>query len=404
MAVNLTEPGVLLPVKGIRLSACSAGLYGIHRDDFALISVDEGSTGAAVFTKNHFCAAPVKVARNHLAAAPPRFCLINAGNANAGTGEQGVRDSIKICRALAETADVPLSSVLPFSTGVIGEYLPVDRLSGKIQELYSGLAEDKWLQAARAIMTTDTIAKGASRRVVIADREVTVTGIAKGSGMIRPDMATMLVFITTDMKVEQNFLKQLLARAVEKSFHRISVDGDTSTNDACVLISTGKSGCEINDDADVNAAFEQAVTEVCLELAQSVVRDGEGATKFITVDVAGGLDSNECLGVAYTIAHSPLIKTAFYASDPNWGRILAAVGRSGIPDLDIMGVSIYLSETCIVENGVRAAAYTEEAGRAAMDSDEIKLRVELGRGNASETLWTCDLSHEYVRINAEYRT
>lgn len=404
MAVGLKEPEGLLPVAGISLAACSAGLYDSDQFDFALLSIDEGSTCAAVFTKNLFCAAPVLVARQHIKETSPRFCIINAGNANAGMGKRGYEDAIRICQSLSETADCPISSVLPFSTGVIGEYLPVDRLRKKIPELFSGLAADNWLNVARAMMTTDTIAKAVSRQVMIDGHTVTITGITKGSGMIRPDMATLLAFITTDIKVDQNTLEQILSNVVEKSFNRISVDGDTSTNDACVFVATGKSQCEVNSNQDSRVIFESAITGVCIELAQAIIRDGEGATKFITIEVNEGHNKEECLRVAYTIANSPLVKTAFFASDPNWGRILAAIGRSGISDMDLSKLSIYLDDVCIVEQGMRAATYTEESGQVIMNQEEILLRVNLGRGNAKEIVWTCDFSYEYVKINAEYRT
>lgn len=404
MAVGLTEPTGLYPVAGIKLAACSAGLYAGERLDLALLSLAEGSSCAAVFTRNQFCAAPVDVARRHLQETPPGYLLINAGNANAGTGERGKQDAVRLCQSLAALAGCPATSVLPFSTGVIGEYLPVDRVLEKIPELYASLAEDNWLPAARAIMTTDTVAKAVSRKVTIDGRDVTITGIAKGSGMIRPDMATMLAFITTDVTAGQRILDQVLSNAVEKSFNRISVDGDTSTNDACILAATGQGHCVIDGDSHSLVAFSEAVSAVCVELAQAIVRDGEGATKFITVEVNQGRTRQECLQAAYAIANSPLIKTAFFASDPNWGRILAAIGRAGIEGLNIERVAIFLNDMCIVEGGMRSAGYSEDAGRQIMQQDEILIRVELHRGEVSEIVWTCDLSHEYVRINAEYRT
>ena len=404
MAVGLADPGVILPVPGIRLAACNAGLYRKERPDFALLAIEEGSVTAAVFTKNKFCAAPVQIARQHLQQSSPRFCLINAGNANAGTGKRGTDDALRICQELAEIAGCQISAVLPFSTGVIGEYLPVHKILGKIPKLYASLDSDNWLPVVRAIMTTDTIAKAVSRQISIDDRVVTISGIAKGSGMIRPDMATMLAFISTDILTDQETLGDILGNAVEKSFNRITVDGDTSTNDACVLVATGKSRCEITQNQHNRLKFEKALSEVFVCLAQAIVRDGEGATKFITIEVNQGSNGQECLQVAYAIANSPLVKTAFHASDPNWGRILAAIGRAGIPDLAIVNVSVYLDDVSIVEGGVRSETYTENSGQNVMRQQEITLRVYLGRGNASESVWTCDFSHDYIRINAEYRT
>ncbi|MCH7695736.1 MAG: bifunctional glutamate N-acetyltransferase/amino-acid acetyltransferase ArgJ [Proteobacteria bacterium] len=406
MAVGLKEPAGLLPVEGVRLSACSAGIYQNKRLDFALLAFEQDASCAAMFTQNAFCAAPVLIAKQHLGKTSPKFCLINAGNANAGTGEQGYQDAIDVCHDLAAIAHCPVESILPFSTGVIGEYLPTDKLCAALPGLYNNLADDNWLDVGRAIMTTDTLVKGISKKINIDKQPVTITGIAKGAGMIRPDMATMLAFIATDVKVERGFVEQILRSAVEKSFNRICVDGDTSTNDACVLIATGKSKASVPADLNSEAAIQliDAITHVCAELAQAIIRDGEGASKFITVEVNGGKSTEECLTVAYTIANSPLIKTAFFGSDPNWGRILAAVGRSGLVDLTVADVSIYLDDVCIVENGVRAKDYLESAGQAVMSGHDILLRVSLGRGKVSESIWTCDLSHDYVTINAEYRT
>ncbi len=394
----------LPPVKGVRLGSARAGLRRRgERHDLLLVELAEGTTGAAVFTRNAFCAAPVLVAREHLAVHPPRWLLVNAGNANAGTGAGGLDAARSCCRALADLAGHDPRGVLPFSTGVIGELLPVDRLVAALPAARDALSADGWTAAADAIMTTDTRPKGASRVLELGGRRVTVTGIAKGAGMIRPDMATMLAFVATDAAVPAARLQAILEAAVAVSFNRISVDGDTSTNDACVLLATGAAGASVDGDA-AQAAFAEAVTGVCVELAQAIVRDGEGATKFITVRVEGGATPGECLRVAETIAHSPLVKTAFFASDPNWGRILAAVGRAGLENLDLGRVAIDLDEVRIVERGGRAAAYREEDGQRVMDRDEITVHVDLGRGSASESLWTCDLSHDYVTINAEYRT
>jgi glutamate N-acetyltransferase/amino-acid N-acetyltransferase len=406
MAVNLKPAEGLLPVGGVRLGVAQAGVKHAGRDDLLVIEAAPGTTGAAVFTRNAFCAAPVTVAREHLAAAAPRYLLVNSGNANAGNGAAGLEDARRTCRALAHEAGCPPESVLPFSTGVIGQPLPVERIERAVPAALAALAPAGWDRAARAIMTTDTVPKGHSVRVGLAGGAATVTGIAKGAGMIRPDMATMLAFLATDACVPGALLQRCLAEAVASSFNRITVDGDTSTNDACVLLATGAAGSPVVEDpagADY-AALGRAVAEVCGQLARAIVRDAEGATKLITVTVAGGTSEGECLAVAYAVAHSPLVKTAFFASDPNWGRILAAVGRAGVEGLRVEGVRIALNEVLIVEGGGRAASYTEEAGQAAMAEAEIEVRIELGRGGREATVWTSDLSYDYVRINAEYRT
>lgn len=406
MPVNLKSAENLLAVPGIRLASISAGIYRKVRDDLVLVEIAGDGAVSAVFTRNSFSAAPVTIAREHVRHAFHRYCLINAGNANAGTGQKGINDALATCHKLAELGGCPVEAVLPFSTGVIGQDLPVEKISAALPGLIKGLAENNWDRAATAIITTDTVTKGISRQLELDGKRVTITGIAKGSGMIRPDMATMLAFVATDAAVERKVLDGMLENAVESSFNRICVDGDISTNDACVLMATGNSGHETISDTDSEnyRKLQVAVTDVCTHLAMAVVRDGEGATKFITVHVENGRTSKECLDTAYAIATSPLVKTAFFASDPNWGRILAAVGRAGIVDMDIDAVSIYLNDCRIVCNGSRAPEYTEEAGQKVMDSDEIILRVVLGRGGYSETVWTCDLSHEYVRINAEYRS
>ena len=359
----------------------------------------------AVFTRNQFCAAPVTVAREHLHQDRPAWLLINTGNANAGTGAQGLQDARACCAALAAQAGCRASKVLPFSTGVIGEPLPVARVISALPAACAALSEHGWVDAAHGILTTDTVPKGASRCIELDGRSVTITGIAKGSGMIRPDMATMLAFIATDAVVAADALQQCLSGAVEKSFNRITVDGDTSTNDACVLVATGAAGgaALVSGSAQLDALCD-AVRAVCVELAQAIVRDGEGATRFVTVSVEQGRDSAECLQVAYTIAHSPLVKTALFAGDPNWGRILAAVGRSGLPELDIRPVEIYLDEVCIVRDGGRSPEYTEADGQRVLKQPEYTIRVLLGRGRSGEQVWTCDLSYDYVKINAEYRS
>jgi glutamate N-acetyltransferase/amino-acid N-acetyltransferase len=401
MAVGLTGLPELHPVAGVRLSTQAAGIRYKSRTDLVVIECAPGTTAAAVFTRNRFCAAPVIIARNHLSHTAPRALLINSGNANAGTGPDGERDARACCDALAPLLGCDPAAVLPFSTGVIGERLPAERIVATLPAAVAALQADAWEQAARGIMTTDTVPKGASRRVHMGGGTVTVTGIAKGAGMIRPDMATMLAFVATDAAVDGQLLRRLVTEAADVSFNRITVDGDTSTNDACVLLATGRSG--VGNDADLRALGE-AITAVMTDLAQAIVRDAEGATKFITIDVRGGASDADCLEVAYTIAHSPLVKTAFFASDPNWGRILAAVGRAPIASLDVGAVSIYLDEARIVERGMRDPGYTEEAGLAVMQRDEITVRVELGGGPGQARIWTSDLSHDYVRINAEYRT
>ncbi len=405
MSVSKQPLPVMHPVAGLRLGTTCAGIKQQGRRDVVLMALDEGVQLAAVFTRNAFCAAPVHICRRHLARQAPRYLLTNTGNANAGTGEAGMRDGLSCCEAVAQAAGCAPEAVLPFSTGVIGEPLPVEKITAAVPAAFEALTEDGWEDAAHGILTTDTVPKGASVQVVIDGKAVTVTGIAKGSGMIRPDMATMLAYVATDAAAPQAVLQACLAQAVDRSFNRVTVDGDTSTNDACVLMATGHSGVTVAQaDGPAYETLCAAVNEVCETLAQAIVRDGEGATKLITVDVQGGRDRAECLQVAYAIAHSPLVKTAFFAADPNWGRILAVVGRAGLEDLNIDAVQLFLDEVCIVRDGGRAPEYTEAAGQAVMDRDEINVCVVLGRGEACEQVWTCDLSYDYVRINAEYRT
>lgn len=395
---------------GVRLAAGSAGIYGKARDDLALFEICAGARVSAVFTRNRFCAAPVSVARDHLQRGPAKYLLVNAGNANAGTGARGVDDTMQVCTALAAWAGCEPEQVLPFSTGVIGEYLPVDKICRALPGLYDKLAGDAWSDCARAIMTTDTRPKGFTAPVT-GPEAFTVTGIAKGAGMIKPDMATMLAFIVTDAAVHQGALDRILKTAVAESFNRICVDGDTSTNDACVLVATGNYGAGNNSGdrivGESDAAYEQLegmVTDVCVELAKEIVRDAEGATKFVTVSIDNASDETECDAIAQAVSTSPLVKTALYASDPNWGRILAAVGRCNTGPLDINRVSLYLDNVCVVRNGARAEDYTEEKGASVMQQDEINIRIDLNKGNASARYWTCDLSHDYITINAEYRT
>ncbi len=405
MAVGLSEPVNILPVEGIELASVNCGIKSNGRDDLVLIKINPDSSCAATFTKNAFSAAPVVVAKKHLDQKKPVALLINSGNANAGTGEQGIQDAIKTCEWVANALQCSIEEVLPFSTGVIGEPMPMDVLNSGVEAVSQQLGVDSWMSAAQGIMTTDTIAKAISRQIIISGKQVTITGIAKGSGMICPNMATMLAFIGTDAKVDNAYLQYCLDEAVAKSFNSITVDSDTSTNDACILMASGASEAPLIDADNSEATiFVQAVNEVCLHLAQSIVRDGEGATKFVSVNVVSAASLSEARDVAYTIAHSPLVKTALFASDPNWGRILAAVGRAGVEDLVLEDVSIYLDDVCIVSGGCRDAAYTEEAGQRVMDQSEITIKVVLDRGDVSTTVWTSDLSHEYVTINSDYRS
>ena len=394
-----------IPVPGVRLAAAAAGIRYRDRDDLVLMELAEGSAAAAVFTRNAFCAAPVVVAREHLRKTPPRYLLINSGNANAGTGDAGLTAARETCRLLAAATGVAMDQVLPFSTGVIGEDLPTDPFARAIPGLLQTLNEGNWQAAAGAIMTTDTVPKIASRQLEIDGKTVTVTGMAKGSGMIRPDMATMLAYVATDAAVSPEVLQPMLEAAVAPSFNSITVDGDTSTNDACVLVATGASEAEVDSlDTPLGNQLQEAVTGVCMELARAIVLDGEGATKLVEVRVEEAVSEAEARQVAYTVAHSPLVKTALFASDPNWGRILAAVGRAGLEALEIGPVRIWLDDVRIVRDGGRDPDYREEAGRRVMAQPEFTIRIALGRGRESTRILTCDLSFEYVRINAEYRT
>ena len=404
MAVGLSAPEAILPVAGIKLAAMHAGIKKNGKPDLVIIQCGEGTRCAATFTQNAFCAAPVIVAREHLASHAPRALLINSGNANAGTGEQGLDDARKCCQYVADALQCDSGTVLPFSTGVIGQALPMAVIDAGVKKLLGAVDEANWLDAAHGIMTTDTLPKAVSRTLSISGETITISGISKGSGMIRPDMATMLAFIATDANIEQDLLQNCLGDAVDISFNAITVDGDTSTNDACVLLATGQSkAAQIIDGAPL-AAFRAALEDVCRQLAQAIVRDGEGATKFVTIEVQDAKDVQEARKVAYTVAHSPLVKTALFASDPNWGRILAAVGRAGVDALDVSAVEIYLDEVCIVRGGGRANDYTEAAGKSVMDKQEITIRIVLGRGDHSVSIWSTDLSYDYVKINAEYRT
>ncbi len=404
MAVGLGAMPVMHPVKGFALGIASAGVKKAGRRDLVLMRCAEGSTVAGVFTQNAFCAAPVQLCKQRLGQ-PVRYLITNTGNANAATGQPGLAAAQQVCQAVADSLNVPLEQVLPFSTGVIGEPLPVDKITAALPAAIADLKEDNWALAGEGIMTTDTLPKGASQQFEHDGETFTVTGISKGAGMIRPNMATMLGYVATDAKVSQTVLQQLVKQAADQSFNRISIDGDTSTNDSFMLIATGQTGAAIDKaEGELYQKLQHAVCAVAMQLAQAIVRDGEGATKFVTVQVEQGGNVKECLDVAYAVAHSPLIKTALFASDPNWGRIVAAVGYAGVPRLEQEKVNVFLNDVCIVKDGGRAASYTEEQGAAVMQQEEILIRIQLGRGEFSETIWTTDLSHEYVRINAEYRT
>ncbi|MGJ8517222.1 bifunctional glutamate N-acetyltransferase/amino-acid acetyltransferase ArgJ [Carnimonas bestiolae] len=402
MATGASSFPALPALAGVSIGIASAGIKTPGRNDLVLFEFVEGTTMAGVFTKNAFCAAPVSVAKQHLATTQPRYWLINTGNANAGTGDAGLQAARDCVAAVADHAQLDSSSVLPFSTGVIGESLPVDKITAAIPQAFEQLGADQWQQAGWGILTTDTRPKGATRSIDIAGQRVTINGISKGSGMICPNMATMLAFVATDAAIEQNTLQRLLADTTERSFNRITVDSDTSTNDACMLAATGTSSAITTPEDE--RLFSDALQEVMLELAQAIIRDGEGATKFITVDVREAANTAEALKVAYSIAHSPLVKTALYASDANWGRLLMAVGKADIDDLDVNQVSIALNGVTIARNGARAEEYSEEAGSAAVASEDIEIVVQLARGTERERVWTSDLSHEYVSINADYRS
>jgi glutamate N-acetyltransferase/amino-acid N-acetyltransferase len=409
MPVNLQPPAAqaLAPVAGVKLGITEAHIRKPNRKDLLVMQFAPGSRVAGVFTQNRFCAAPVVLCKEHLAAGSEiRALVVNTGNANAGTGEEGMRRARQTCQAVAELIGCSEQQVLPFSTGVIMEPLPVERIIAGLPASVGNLQEDNWLSAAQAIMTTDIVAKGASRKLELGGKTVTITGIAKGSGMIHPNMATMLGYIATDAAVSQTALDAMIQHAVNRSFNCITVDGDTSTNDALVLAATGQAGnAEITDTQSLGyLALRDAVTAVAVELAQAIVRDGEGATKFMTIRIEGGRDEAECRKIAYAIAHSPLIKTAFFASDPNLGRILAAIGYAGVDDLDVNRIRLHLGDVLVAENGGRAASYNEADGQRVMKEAEITVRVELGRGNAEATVWTCDFSYDYVKINADYRT
>lgn len=409
MPVNLSapDPAALFAVLGVRIGVAEAGVRKANRKDLTVVLIDEGSAVGGVFTQNRFCAAPVQVCRDHLAAGYGiRAMVINTGNANAGTGEDGLMRTRSTCIALARQLEIAPEQILPFSTGVIMEPLPVDRIEAGLPAALADAAENHWTRAAEGIMTTDTIPKAFSQRVQVGGATVTITGISKGAGMIRPNMATMLGFMATDAKIDPSLIQPLARRLADASFNRVTIDGDTSTNDSFVVIATQKAAhaAITSLDSPEGKALVDAMQNVARLLAQAIVRDGEGATKFITIQVEGGRNAAECKQVAYAVAHSPLVKTAFYASDPNLGRILAAVGYAGIEDLDQTGIDLFLDDVHVAVKGGRNPAYREEDGQRVMKQSEITVRIGLGRGNASETVWTCDFSHEYVTINADYRS
>jgi len=408
MPVKLSAPTAeaLLPVKGVQLGFAQAHIRKPNRKDVLVITLPEGSSVSGVFTLNRFCAAPVTVCKAHLQHNKGiRALLVNTGCANAGTGQQGLDDARASCIGVAQALNISPEQVLPFSTGVILETLPMERLLAGIAPAVANLQENNWLNAAEAIMTTDIVAKGTSRTLTIDGKQVTITGISKGSGMIHPNMATMLGYIATDAVISQAALDSIIQHAVNKSFNCITVDGDTSTNDSLILMATGQAGnTPINEQSADFITLRDALTDVATELAQAIVRDGEGATKFMTIQVEAGKDAEECRKVAYAIAHSPLIKTAFFASDPNLGRILAAIGYAGIDDLDVNTMQLYLGDVLVAEKGGRAASYVEEQGAAVMKESDILVRVVLNRGQADATVWTCDFSYDYVKINADYRS
>ena len=412
MPVKLSAPQAasLLPVRGIQLGFAKAHVRKPDRKDVLVMTLAEGSRVAGVFTLNRFCAAPVILCKEFLAEDyikqhGIRALLINTGCANAGTGEDGLKRAKQSCEVLGSLLGLQSKQILPFSTGVILEPLPVDKVIAGLPAAIENLKEDNWLNAAEAIMTTDIVSKGTSRKIKLGGKDVTITGISKGSGMIHPNMATMLGYIATDAAVSQAALESIIQYAVNKSFNCITVDGDTSTNDSLIMMATNLAGnAEIAEDSPEFTLLRDTLTEVAVELAQAIVRDGEGATKFMTVTVEAGKDEAECRKVAYAIAHSPLIKTAFFASDPNLGRILAAIGYAGIDDLDVSNMELYLGNVLVAEKGGRAASYKEEQGSAIMKESDILVRVVLNRGKQNCTIWTCDFSYDYVKINADYRS
>ena len=406
MSVNLSVFDAFHQINGLKIGFSNAGIKQTERQDLVVFELADTATTAGIFTQNAFCAAPVQISKAHLQQARTQYLVINTGNANAGTGEPGYQDAMAICQTLADAKGVDVTSVLPFSTGVIGERLPMDKITAAMPGALSNMDVKNWFEASRGIMTTDTLPKGTSTQFEYMGNTFTISGISKGAGMIKPNMATMLGFIATDAKVSKEILQSICLELGEKSFNRITIDGDTSTNDSCMLIATGANNAlELTDKNDAFYEVLKAQLEkVFIRLAQAIVRDGEGATKFVSINVSGCGNNAEALDIAYTVAHSPLVKTALFASDANWGRILAAVGRSNVKNIKVDDIQIHLDEVCIVESGARAQSYTEEAGSAIMAQDELSINIHMGRGDATETVWTTDLSHDYVSINADYRS
>ena len=405
MAVGPERKVSVFPIEGIRLAAVESQIRYANRLDLVLIEISEGSTTAGVFTQNAFCAAPVHISRQRVKYAASRYFLINTGNANAGTGPEGELAALACCDGLAEIAETSSEQILPFSTGVIGEQLPFNKILVALPMLYEALSPDAWQSAAQGILTTDTRPKLASTSFIVNGFQTNISGFAKGSGMIRPNMATMLAYVFSDAQIERPILENFLDIAVNNSFNRITVDGDTSTNDCCMLVATGRGPLVITDIGSEEARqFQSELNDVFEQLATDLIRDAEGASKFITIEVNEGKSEQECLAVAYAVAESPLVKTAFFASDPNWGRILAAIGRAGLSDFDIESVTVALGDTLLVSKGAIDAAYSESAGQSEMDKDEIRVQINLDRGQVCERVWTSDLSNEYVRINADYRS
>ncbi len=405
MAVGKDFFPKMYPVPGFRLGASSAGIKKSGKKDLVVMELAEGSTVGGSFTKNLFCAAPVKLAKERIYSNKIRYLVTNTGNANAGTGDLGRQHAESICESLAKSMSVNKETVLPFSTGVIGEYLPIEKIISALPSALSSLSENGWDTAAMSILTTDTRPKGASVKLKLSEKNIIITGIAKGSGMIRPDMATMLTYIATDIAIDQELIKEIIRNAVDCSFNRITVDGDMSTNDSAILVATGLSGVDFSElSLDDQKIFIDNLKDVFLSLACQVVQDGEGATKFVTVRVSSGKTASECLRVGYSIAESSLVKTALFASDPNWGRILSAIGMSGVLDLDIKKIQIYLDDVLIAENGGRASSYMENFGQEIMDKESLSININLNRGDSSEIIYTTDLSHDYIKINSEYRS
>lgn len=405
MAVGVENLPDFYPVKGFAMGVANAGIKQTKRADVCVMALAEGATVAGVFTKNAFCAAPVQLAKKHLQTTTSRYFLVNTGNANAGTGEKGLQAAINTSKALAEKTSLQVETILPFSTGVIGELLPDEKIIAVLDQALANVSEANFAKAASAIMTTDTRPKGVSKQLTIAGESVTISGISKGSGMIKPNMATMLGFLATDAKVPQNVLETLVKKAADVSFNAITVDGDTSTNDACMLVATGQGELDYNAlSQDDKALFEQAITDALVVLAQLIVKDGEGATKFVHVNVKQSPSVEAARKIAFTVAESPLVKTALFASDANWGRILAAVGRAGVEGLEVEKIALRINNVLIAENGGRAASYTEQAGTDAMAKEEIIIDIQLNQGEHQATVYTCDFSHEYVSINADYRS